>query len=405
MKIADVCEFYSENGGGVRTYIRQKLAAGARAGVSNIIIAPGAEDREEPTSGGKIVWVKAPKHPLDSRYHVFWDAEPVHKVLDREAPDVVEGSSAWRGGWIAARWPGPAIKSFFIHQDPVAVYPQTLLRGVLRPDRIDQLFGWFWAYMRKLSARFDVSVVSGHWLAERLAGFGLDRPVAVPFGIDGDAFSPLRRSEAVRRAMLAECGVTDPNAALLVAVSRHHPEKRLGTLFKALRRLQSDRAVGLYVIGDGPIRSWVEGQAAKTPGVFIAGNIWDRAELANKLASADAMLHGGAAETYGLVVAEALASGLPLIVPDQGGAADLAGPDYAELYAAGDAAACAAAVSRMLARDRGLVSRAALEGARKRLRRPEDHFQELFSVYARLVEDRFGGRVPGYASVVTADAA
>ena len=50
------------------------------------------------------------------------------------------------------------------------------------------------------------------------------------------------------------------------------------------------------------------------------------------------MIHGSSAETYGIVVAEGLCSGLPLVVPNVGGAHDLAGTDYAEVYPPGDAA-------------------------------------------------------------------
>ena len=318
MKIVDISEFYSEQGGGVRTYVNQKLEASASEGCETVIIAPNGEDRVEHRPGGKIIWVKAPRHPLDPRYHVFWGRQAVHQVLDEEAPQIVEGSSPWRGGWLAASWRGDAVKSFFVHQDPIAVYPHTILGGMFGAAKIDQMCGVFWAYLRKLSALFDTSIVSGEWLADRLESFGLERPFAVPFGVDKDLFSPDYRNEATRRAMLAECGVTDENATLLVAVSRHHPEKRIGTLINAYTELRQRRPIGLYIIGDGPTRMLVERKAAKAPGVKIAGAIRDRNELATKLASADAMLHGGAAETYGLVIAEALCSGLPLSCSQSG---------------------------------------------------------------------------------------
>ena len=41
MHIVDVSEFYSDFGGGVRTYVRQKLEASARAGIRTTILAPG----------------------------------------------------------------------------------------------------------------------------------------------------------------------------------------------------------------------------------------------------------------------------------------------------------------------------------------------------------------------------
>ena len=102
MKIADISEFYSERGGGVRTYVQQKLAASARLGHETLIIAPGPETREDKVVGGRIIWVKAPVLAVDPRYHIFVGLEGVRAVLEREKPDIVEGSSPWRGGWAAA---------------------------------------------------------------------------------------------------------------------------------------------------------------------------------------------------------------------------------------------------------------------------------------------------------------
>ena len=44
MKIVDVCAFYSPRGGGVRTYVEQKLKIGPRLGHEIVIVAPGDED-------------------------------------------------------------------------------------------------------------------------------------------------------------------------------------------------------------------------------------------------------------------------------------------------------------------------------------------------------------------------
>jgi len=398
MKIVDVAEFYSEQGGGVRTYVHQKLAASRAAGVDCTIIAPGAEDRVEAREGGRIVWVKSPAHPFDHRYHWFrfgGGAPAVHAAIDAERPDVVECSSPWQGAWITSKWRGDAATVFFLHQDPVAVYPQTFLGGAIGARAVDRLCGFFWAYLDRLSRRFDETVVSGEWLADRLAGFGLRRPKAVPFGVDGAAFSPRLADAQTRREMLAACGVRPEDAdraTLAVAVSRHHPEKRIGTLFRAVEELSKERPIGLYLIGDGPSRRRVEKRAAETPGVFVAGQISDRGALARKMASADFMLHGGAAETFGLVVAEALSAGLPLVVPDLGGAADLARPSYAEIYTAGKPGSCAEAVRRLTARDPAALRAAVVRDALPRLRSPDDHFADLFRLYEGLAARRYARR-------------
>ncbi len=388
MKVVDVAEFYAVRGGGVKTYIHQKLEAGARLGHEVVVIAPGPDDGEEECRGGRIVWVKGPPMPLDPRYYVLWNEKAVHRALDHERPDVVEGSSPWSGGWFAARWRGKAKKAFIFHQDPVAVYPQTLLGGALGKDRVDRLFSPYWSYLRTLSRRFDHTVVAGQWLAEKLTRFGLDNAVAVPFGIDKARFSPSLAEPALRRRWLAECGVPESaadNATLWVAISRHHPEKRLFTLLDAfaIASKSMSRPMGLVIFGDGPLRSLVVRRAKTIPGVHVAGFTEDRTLLARSLASADGFLHGSSAETYGLVVAEAICSGLPLVVPDQGGAADLADDGFAELYPAGDAVACAQAMLRLAARPAALLKQAALQTAQSRVGTMADHFEQLFDLYAR----------------------
>jgi alpha-1,6-mannosyltransferase len=388
MKIVDVAEFYAERGGGVRTYIEQKLQAASAQGHDMLIIAPGAEDREEIRHGGRIAWVRSRPMPFDPRYYLLTRERAVHALLEREAPDVIEGSSPWTGGIFVARYQareslrGRPHKSFVFHQDPIAVYPQTLLGSWLGERRVDGMFGPYWAYLRRLSRRFDVTVVSGHWLAERLAGFGVHNPVAVPFGIDKHAFRAAQPDPALRAELIARTGA-DPSAKLLVTVSRHHPEKRLGTLLNAVQLVAAKQPVALVIYGEGPLGAWLARKARGLP-VQLAGVTRDRVLLARVMASADGLLHGSAAETYGLVVAEALSAGLPIVVPDRGGAADLARPEHAETYAAGDAQACAAAIQRLLHRDRTALRQAALHASDTLVRSQEAHFAHLFATYAAL---------------------
>jgi alpha-1,6-mannosyltransferase len=274
-------------------------------------------------------------------------------------------------------------KTFIFHTDAVAVYGQTLLGKWLDTQRIDRLFGGYWGYLRKLSAGFDATVVSGTWLADRLAAQGLKHPVTVPFGVDKSVFSAAQPDPVLRAQLLADAKA-DPNAALLITVSRHHPEKRLGTLLNAIERLAAKRPIALVMYGDGPLATWSALRARGLP-VHLAGITRDRQHLASAMASADALLHGSSAETFGLVVAEALCAGLPLVVPDAGGAAELAGPAYSERYPAGDAVACAAAVERLLGRDGDGLKLACREAARSTVLSETEHFGRLFATYAELL--------------------
>lgn len=391
MKVVDVAEFYADRGGGVRTYVHRKLEAASARGVEQVIIAPGPRDRVEERHGGRIVWVKSPVLPLDRRYRVFMGIEAAHEVLHAERPDVIEASSPWAGARIVGAYRSWAPKVMIFHQDPIAVYPHTLLDRFVTHETLDDACEPYWRYLRRLASKFDATLVSGHWLAERLRQRRVPGVRTLPFGIDKDTFDPGKRDNAIRRSWFRRAGAPD-DAHLLLAIGRHHPEKRLGTLIEAVRQLEAEgvggRPVALVIFGDGPLRAWVDHRARRARHVVVAGTTHDRSVLAAALASGDAFVHGSAAETYGLVVAEALCSGLPLVVPDAGGAADLADAAYAETYRAGDATQCAAAIRRVLMRPHGSLRSAARQLGRARVLDADAHFERLFALYAELAKRR-----------------
>jgi alpha-1,6-mannosyltransferase len=387
MKIIDVAEFYTDQGGGVKTYINQKLQAGAKHGHEIVIVAPGEDWGEEERYGGRVIWVKGPRLPVDWRYYILWREKAVHEILDREKPDVVEGSSPWTGGWFAGRWKGDAVKTFIFHQDPVAAYPHTLLGNALGFDRVDNLFGFYWRYLQRLSNNFDATIVSAEWLAERIDSFGVNNPIPVPFGIDKDFFSPNRRDEKLRAKLLEELGLPE-SATLMIAISRHHPEKRLGTIIDGFDAAAREKPMGLIVFGDGPIQKYVNYKANKSDFVKLMGFTENRDELANILASCDYFVHGSSAETYGIVVAEAVCSGLPVVVPARGGAADIANPDISETFQAGNVSGLKQALLTIISRNREELVQACKKTAEKDIGTMDDHFKLLFNNYEKLVEEK-----------------
>ncbi len=380
MKIVDVCEFYSPHGGGVRTYVHAKLASGARHGHEVVIVAPS--DREEEVrypGGGRIIHVRAPRLPFDHRYFMFWDSDPVHRLLDAERPDVVEASSPWRGAWIVRNWNGRALRSLFMHHDPLSAWAYRWFEGVASRDTVDRHFEWFWRYLRRMCDGFRLVVCAAPSLAARLGGGGITGAVTLPMGVDAGLFSPRLRDPALRATLLSRCNLP-PEATLLLGIGRHTPEKRWPCVIDAVSCVAARRPVGLVLIGDGHDRRRVIGHIDGNPHVHALQPIRDRPLLARVMASADALIHGSAAETFGLVASEALASGLPLILPDEGAVADIAEPRFAELYATGNARAAADAIERLLDRDQAALY-AASRAAAVRARTLDDHFDDLFAAY------------------------
>ncbi len=124
-------------------------------------------------------------------------------------------------------------------------------------------------------------------------------------GVDTARFTPAARSAALRESWQAGAG-----APVFLAVGRVAAEKNveLGLrAFEAARRRRPD--LRMVVVGDGPAR---ERLAAAYPAArFVGARRGD--DLAAHFASADAFLFPSLSDTFGNVVMEALASGLPVV--------------------------------------------------------------------------------------------
>ena len=384
MRIVDVNEFYSPTGGGVRTYVDRKMGILADRGHELIVVAPGKEDREEERpGGGRVIYRRSPGMPFDRNYGLFWDAEPIHALLDRFDPDVVECCSPWRPAWIVADWQGRAAKSYFFHGDNMEAYAKTYLERFASGERIERAFGWYDRYMARFLQRFDTVVTNGPALRKRLLARGLRVDAAMTLGIERHHFSPALRDAELRAGLLAQCGLP-PSAHLLVGIGRHHREKRWPMVIDAVARAGATLPVGLVLLGQGMATRTLEKHVGDSPHIRLFRPVYDRQRLARIMASADALIHGSSAEPFGLVAYEALASGAPMIVPDEGGAFEASDPAYAEVFRAKDAVACAEAIARFFARDQAAV-RAAAVAAAARVRSDEDHAEALVAHYAAVI--------------------
>ena len=155
------------------------------------------------------------------------------------------------------------------------------------------------------------------------------------------------------------------------------------TLFESVRILNQKKPHALIVFGEGILSKSDRKYAAATPGVCLAGFTSNREEIASAYASSDIYVHGSAAETFGLSIAEAICSGLPVVAPDMGGAADLVQNPFENLYKAGDPQDCARAVEKAQT-----ISKADWEQHTSSriqfIKKTDEHFQNLFNYYEKL---------------------
>lgn len=377
MRIVDVCAFYTPHGGGVKTYAERKLRVAAAQGHEMIVLAPGVEDRvEERAPGALLATIRAPLLAFDRRYRYFGDEAAVHRALDRWRPDFVEASSPWSSASMVARWRGSAPRALVMHADPLSAYAYRWFGGITSIATIDRGFERYWRHLRQLDKAFDLVVSASENLSRRLRNGGLAKVATIPMGVEPGIFSPARRDARVRSDLLARCGLGD-DATLLVGVGRYSPEKRWAMVIDAVVAAGSRAPVGLVLIGEGRQRDRLIVRAGGSPHIVIAPPIRDRDRLATIMASADALVHGCEAETFCMVAAEAKASGLRLIVPDRGGAADHAVAHADLLYRAADGGALRDAILA------AATSRSAIGGGWTP-REMDAHFRDLFSAYGAL---------------------
>jgi alpha-1,6-mannosyltransferase len=231
---------------------------------------------------------------------------------------------------------------------------------------------------------FDTVVCANGQLADRLSAGGVKNVETIRMGVEPGVFSPSLRSAELREAALAGLGLP-PDAVLLFGIGRFSAEKRWSMVLRAVGECGRKLPVGLILVGHGSKQQRLQMIAEQYRNVAVLPPITDRAELASLLASVDAMVHGCESETFCLVAAEARASGVPLIVPDRGAAADQLVEGAGTTYTAGRERSLEEAIVRFINRGPELQRAAAVRASRPRTM--DAHFADLFARYESLVPE------------------
>ncbi len=217
---------------------------------------------------------------------------------------------------------------------------------------------------------FDAHVAISEYTASELRAALHDRPAGFirvcPMGVDVDRFGPSRASATLRGRLVRRVSGSRQTVLLLYA-GRLSPEKHLNLLLDALRILVADgnRDYRLAIAGDGPLAGWLR---AEVKGV-LAGRValcgqMDGDELAACYASCDVFVHPNPCEPFGIGPLEAMASGVPVVLPRAGGVLEYANDSNAWL-ARPTAPAFAQAIRAAVSDGDGPRLRAAAETARR----------------------------------------
>jgi len=174
-----------------------------------------------------------------------------------------------------------------------------------------------WRYMHWFYGQLDTVFVNSEEYRQSWIKRGFDRAKLkiLPRGLDTELFHPARREPTFFEKFGARNG-----EVRLLYVGRISREKDLDLLAAAYRRLRDEGLpVQLFVVGHGP---YCEAFAKSLPEAFFTGYLTG-SELATAYASADVFVFPSTTDTFGNVILEAQACGLPVVVSDSGGPKEL----------------------------------------------------------------------------------
>ncbi len=202
-----------------------------------------------------------------------------------------------------------------------------------------------WKFIIWYYNQMDLVYIPSRETGRELVEKGLD-PAKLrlfPRGVDTERFTPDKRcpDTAARFGM--------GQGPRLLYAGRVSREKDLHLLAQAFRRLSAECPTAtLTVVGDGPFLEEMREMLRETPTTFTGYR--EGEELARLFASSDLFVFPSATDTFGNVVLEAQASGLPIIVTNQGGPMENIIPgETGVVVPAGDAAALYAAMAGLMA--------------------------------------------------------
>ena len=174
-----------------------------------------------------------------------------------------------------------------------------------------------WRYMHWFYGQLDTVFVNSEEYRQSWIKHGFDpaKLKILPRGLDTELFQPARRAPAFFEKFAARNG-----DVRLLYVGRISREKDLDVLAAAYRRLRDEGLpVQLFIVGHGP---YCEAFAKSLPEAFFTGYLAGN-ELATAYASADVFVFPSTTDTFGNVILEAQACGLPVVVSDSGGPKEL----------------------------------------------------------------------------------
>jgi alpha-1,6-mannosyltransferase len=328
MHIVDTTLFFSPTSGGVKRYLTAKHDwLHAHTAHTHSILVPGTQTR---LVRDGISTIGGMRLPGTFNYRLPLSVRGWRRMLSALEPDLIEVGDVFHPAWCAmkvARQRNVPLVAYF-HSNLPQLLGRRFGRGMERATT---------RYLRNVYAHFDLVLAPSRQMCTYLNQRGVAHVALQPLGVDPDLFSPARRTLELRRRL----NLPD-DSRLVIFAGRFSGEKNIDVLRAAMSLL--GKPYHLLLVGGG--RS-----ACPSHNVTVLPYRRDSIELAQWLASADALVHAGDSETFGLVIVEAMACGRPVVGVRAGAIHELIDERVGELAAPDDPASLAAAIRRLYERD------------------------------------------------------
>ena len=277
--------------------------------VEHVFFAPDYDFESPECAGLPVIRFKGicPKIYPECRI-AFVSTGRMAGLLEEFAPDVVHIVSELGIGFAGLRASGAL-------GIPVVMSYHTNFDRYLQFYNLPHFKKMLWAYMKWFHSFALVNLCPSGDTLRTLRQQGLQNLDIWSRGIDLERFNPSCRSKELR----TQLGAGDKTVFLYVG--RVSVEKGLDVLMQSICALNDTHGgeIQFWITGDGPFLP--EMRKADLPNVVLTGEKRG-AELSEIYASADAFVFPSGTETFGNVLLEAMASGLPVICTDSGGITD-----------------------------------------------------------------------------------
>lgn len=306
MKIAFFTETFLPKVDGIVTTLCHSARQLRRLGHEVLILAPEGGPAEFEQC--RVVGAPGRPFPFYPELRLSFPRASIQGILADFQPDIVHALEPACLGVAALHSSGGRNGGRL--RVPLVVSYHTDLPKYLRYFRLGFMEPFIWPLLRLRHHRATVNLCTSTAVVRELETHGIERVALWPGGVDTERFHPGRRSTAMR----ARLSGGHPESPLLLYAGRLSTEKGIERLIPVLRSVPQAR---LALVGDGPRRAALEHHFAGLP-VVMAGFLHGD-ELAEAFASADIFVMPSETETLGLVVLEAMASGLPVVGARAGG--------------------------------------------------------------------------------------